>query len=837
METGASRPGERIHDVSQVLEIAKVLELVALHATTPSGALRVRRLSPLTSRSALDAMRAEIAEASGAIEGNEPLSVAPFPDVSALLPRAATLGSLLEHDELLGIAALLRSGAAVRSALRARDGFPNLRSRTEAIDPISALAARIERTFDAAGAVRDDATPALAKIRRDAERLRSEIRRQLERRMRALAADGVLQDDVVTMRAGRLVLPVIAHAKDRVPGIVHDESSTGATLFIEPMEAVPLNNRVAELLQEDAREVRALLAALTDEVRNALPAIERNAEILTHLDALLAGARYGRAVAGHFPRFSDDGEVRLLEARHPLLLDQSPSDTVPLELVLERGVTTLLLSGPNTGGKTVALKTVGLLSLLAQCGVPIPAGVGTALPVFSRHFADIGDDQSIEENLSSFSSRLRTVREVLREAGPGSLVLLDELGTGTDPEEGGALAGALLRALARRGARVVATTHLGFLMDLVAREDGMENASMAFDSASGRPTYRVVAGVPGKSHALEIARGLGVDEAVLAEANALLSEGARRSRELLRDLEDRLARARALEARLAQNEAAQSARAHAIDERTAALERDEIEAKRRSAESARTILRQAERKVEEVLGTLKKNARPSRAKGAVGATPHEVPRAHVFSAPAPPASAAPSDDAATAARDGIARLREARREVDRESPPSDPFALSGEGPEHLEPGESVMVAPHGRKGTVLSGPDRAGRVEVLVGSVRFTLPVSSLRRARDDEREAAAGSARWSNALALVRPEARVVPLELDLRGLRAEEAVGAVDRYIDSAAVAGLPSVRIIHGKGTGALRREVVAFLQGDERVKAFRGGTFQEGDLGVTIVEIAV
>jgi len=834
MEIGASRPGDRIHDVFQVLEIAKVLDLVARHATTPGGADRVRGLAPLASRSALDAMRVELDEASRAIDGNEPQSVASFPDVSAILPRAAALGSVLDHDELLSVAALLRSAAALSAALRTRDDLPALRARAAALDPVAPLLARIERTFDANGTVRDDATPALAKIRREVERLRSEIRRQLERRMRALAADGVLQDDVVTMRAGRLVLPVIAHAKDRVPGIVHDESSTGATLFIEPMEAVPLNNRAAELLQEDAREVRALLAALSDAVRASLPAIERDAEILTHVDALFARARYGRAVSGVFPRFSDDGEVRLLDARHPLLFEQNPSDTVPLDLVLAHGTNTLLLSGPNTGGKTVALKTIGLLSLLAQCGVPIPAGNGTTLPVFTRHFAEIGDDQSIEENLSSFSSRLRTVREVLHESGPGSLVLLDELGTGTDPEEGGALAGALLRALSRRGARVVATTHLGFLMDLVAREDGMENASMAFDSASGRPTYRVMAGVPGKSHALEIARGLGVPADVLAEANALLSEGARRSRELIGELEERVGRAREREALLAESEAAQASLRRELDARAAALARDEVEAKRRSAESARTILRQAERKVEEVLGSLKKTPRPARANGAASEA-HAIPR--MRSAPAP-ANAAPAADAAAVARDGIARLRDARREVDRESPPTDPFSISGEVPERLEPGETVMVAPHGRKGTVLAAPDRSGRVEVLVGSVRFTLPVASLRRVREEApHEAPAGSGRWENALTLVRPEARVVPLEIDLRGSRAEEAVAAVDRYIDSAAVAGLASVRIIHGKGTGALRREVLAFLQGDERVKRFRSGTFQEGDLGVTVVEIAV
>jgi DNA mismatch repair protein MutS2 len=715
--------------------------------------------------------------------------------------------------------------------------LPALAAHACALDALPNLSRRLDRTFDASGAVRDDATPELARIRREAERMRNDIRRQLERRMRALAADGVLQDEVVAIRSGRLVLPVMAHAKDRVPGIVHDESSTGATLFVEPLEAVPMNNRVTELAQEDAREVRALLASLTDDVRASLPALQSSFEILCTLDAAIAKALYAGSVNGVLPAFSDAGELRLLEARHPLLLEQNPATTVPLTLTLSGDTSTLLLSGPNTGGKTVALKTVGLLSLLAQCGVPIPAGRGTTFPIFAQVFAEIGDDQSIEENLSSYSARLRTVREVLRAAGASSLVLLDELGTGTDPEEGGALAGALLRALARRGARVVATTHLGFLMDLVAREPGMMNASMAFDSASGRPTYRVLPGVPGKSHALEIARGLGVDEAVLDEAAALLTEGARRSRELVRELEERTLRSREHEREIEEDRERAAAHLREIEARTAKLDGDEREQKRRAAESARAILREAERKAEEVIGTLRKTVREiEAAKMEARAPERQMTGAGVGGAEGTRAdgqgAAAPAAHAATSAREAIQRLRDARRDVDRESPPADPFSSAGGVTGDLRAGEKVSVAPNGRQGTVLSPPDKSGRVEVLIGSVRFTLPVSSLTRTDANAPENRA----WNDALALSRPEARVVPLEIDVRGLRADEALSSVDRYIDSAAVAGLSSVRIIHGKGTGALRREVATFLEGDERVKTFRIGTFQEGDLGVTVVEIA-
>ena len=654
---------------------------------------------PIGSREKLETLRGEIDEAFRLAGEDDSLRVAHFPDVRPIVGKAAVVGSLLEAEDFLALAALLRAAAQARAALSVRADLPALSAHARALDALPSLSRRLDRTFDASGAVRDDATPELARIRREAERMRGDIRRQLERRMRALAADGVLQDEVVAIRSGRLVLPVMAHAKDRVPGIVHDESSTGATLFVEPMEAVPMNNRVTELAQEDAREVRALLAALTDDVRASLPAIASNFEILSALDATIAKALYARSVNGVFPAFSDAGELSLLEARHPLLLEQNPAATVPLTLALSGGTSTLLLSGPNTGGKTVALKTVGLLSLLAQCGVPIPAGRGTTFPIFAQVFAEIGDDQSIEENLSSYSARLRTVREVLRAAGASSLVLLDELGTGTDPEEGGALAGALLRALARRGARVVATTHLGFLMDLVAHEPGMMNASMAFDSASGRPTYRVMPGVPGKSHALEIARGLGVDEAVLEEAAALLTEGARRSRELVRELEERTLRSREREREIDGDRERAAARLHEVEERAAKLDLDEREQKRRAAESARAILRQAERQAEEIIGTLRKTVREIEA---ARIEPRAPERGAGDARADAELAAAAAADAATSAREAIQRLRDARRDVDRESPPVDPFSSRGGFPEDLRAGEKVAVAPHGRQGTVLS---------------------------------------------------------------------------------------------------------------------------------------
>lgn len=791
-----------------LLELPKVLERIATLSSTAAGAEAVRALAPTDSLEALEREHARLVEAARLLSETPDLAVGPLADPRPAFADAAVPGSHLEPIALVGILDLLRSVDRLRRALAARADLPLLGGIAGRIVLLPSLAALLARTVDAEGRVLDTASPALARIRREIETTRETIRARLESRMKALADDGVLQERVITIRGGRFVLPVKIEEKGRVPGIVHDESASGATLFIEPIALVPLNNRVTELIQEEAREVRAILLACTEAVRAALDALRDDLEVLTEVDVLLAKARYGRAVRGALPRWSRRGALRLVGARHPLLLDQLGEAAIPFDLAMEEGTTTLLLSGANTGGKTVALKTIGLLALLAQCGVPIPAAEGTELPIFSETFADIGDEQSIEASLSSFSARLVHVREVLERADAASLVLLDEVGSGTDPEEGGALAGAVLKALSARGARTVATTHFGFLMDLAAREPGMANASMEFDGATGRPTYRVLTGIPGKSHALEVARGLGVDARVIEEARALLPEGAQRSRELLAELSERLGRIRALEEEIAARDRASAERARASADLRDAIAREEQGLRRRAAESAREIVRRAEREAEEALA----DVRAARRRAAAGAAA---------------AAGGPDSGAATAARAGLDRLRAARREVERDAPGAP--ALPGEAPAAVSPGEVVLVAPFGRRATVIAAADAAGRVEILAGSARITVPLSSLRSA-----DAAAGGAAAEGAH-VTRPAPREVGVEIDLRGLRAEEAVAAVDRHIDAAVVAGLASVRIIHGLGTGVLRKEIGAFLERDERVRGFRRGEWGEGELGVTIVEL--
>jgi len=804
-----------------ILELPKVFDAIAAHASTTCGADRVRARRPLASLDALRREAARVREATCLLDADG-FSVGRFADPRADFARAAVAGSVLDPAAFVAILELLRSIETTRRRLRGHEDLPLLARESGSLTPRPELAARLARTFDADGRVLDSASPRLGRIRREAEETRDTIRRQIEKKLAALAAEGALQESLITLRGGRYVLPVKAAEKGRVPGVVHDESASGATLFVEPLTLVPLNNRMAELAQEESREIRAILAECTADLRATLGTLERDVETLADLDDLIARARYGRAVGGVLPSWSERGELRLVGARHPLLLERLGDRVVPLDLEMSAGASTLLLSGPNTGGKTVALKTIGLLSLLAQCGAPIPAADGTTLPIFTEHFADVGDEQSIEESLSTFSSRLRRLREVLDGAGAGSLVLLDEIGTGTDPEEGGALAGAILRALARRGARTIATTHLGFLMDLAANEEGMANASMEFDAANVRPTYQILPGVPGKSHALEVARGLGLDAAVLADARALLPEGARRSRELLAELTERIVCARAVEQEAADHERRAAECEREWTERRDALVRDERDLRRRAAADARALYARAEQEADEAVSALRALRRAAPAERGA-----QSPAASGANGAAGVNAAA---SAIEAARAQAKRLNASRHAAEREAELS-PVELPGRPPERVEPGEPVLVGPFGRRGKVIGPTDAAGKVEVLVGSVRMTLPLGSLRTvgaAGDDDR-------REDAARGVTLPPAREVGFELDLRGLRADEAVALVDRHIDAAVVARLRSVRIIHGLGTGALRREIGAFLERDERVKSSRKGESGEGDLGVTVVEL--
>jgi DNA mismatch repair protein MutS2 len=600
------------------------------------------------------------------------------------------------------------------------------------------------------------------------------------------------------------VIPIRREGRGEVGGIVHDESGTGATLFVEPPVAVEIMNRLRELEATEAREVARILRELTARLRPFQPDLVAALDALVALDALYARARYALRADGHTPRMLPAGteDYEVVRGFHPLLLARD-AGVVPFDLHMDEGERTLLISGPNTGGKTVLLKAIGLISLLAQSGVVPPVGPGSRLPVFRDVFADIGDEQSIEASLSTFSAHLKNLREALEGADWESLVLTDEIGSGTDPVEGGALARAILMELTRRACFTVATTHLGQLKLLAAEERGIVNASLQFDAERLQPTYRLVKNVPGRSYGLAIARRLGLPAPLLETAEAFLPHGERDVARLLLELEAKEQRLAAqnleLEKSLAENERLRAE----LQERERGLKEREKDAERRARQQARDLLLQARAEVEEAIRAVREAA-----------------------------DEAALEEAARAARRRVEQAAAKQREktpVERGNGKGAAAKPKRRGEPELGPGVRVRIESLGRTGTVLELRD--GKAMVEAGSMRLLLPREDLTPLAPGDQ--AAEKKRPQGGYYVHSVDARP---EVDLRGMRVDEVETVLARALDDAILAGLPSFRIIHGKGTGALRAHIQELLKADRRITSARAGELFEGGTGVTVVEFA-
>lgn len=791
-----------------VLEYREALELVARHASSQLGAQAVRELEPSADLGWIAPELERVDEMRALLGGDSGWSLPPVPDVREAVRRLRVEGSVLEAAQLRDVATLLASSRTTRRAVLADGGearFPLLAMLAGGLLQAEKDEAQIARAIDEAGAVRDDASPALYRLRRELRTVRSRLVERLAAYMGTLPDHLRVADASVTVRDGRYVIPVRREGRGEVGGIVHDESATGATLFVEPPLAIEAMNRLRELEAEEAREVLRILRELTDRLRPMQPEIVASLGALVALDSLYARARYALRVDGRRPRLLPAGTERyeVVNGRHPILLARA-REVVPFDLRMDPGERTLLISGPNTGGKTVLLKAVGLISLLAQSGIVPPVDEGTALPVFREVFADIGDEQSIEASLSTFSAHLKNLGEALAGAGWESLVLTDEAGSGTDPVEGGALASAVLVELTRRSAFTVATTHLGQLKLLATQERGIVNASLQFDADRLVPTYRLVKGVPGRSYGLAIARRLGLPQGVLEAAEATLPQGERDVARLLLELE-------AKELRLDQATLAAERERAGAERMRAELEAREVElkvrerdAERRARQQARDLLLKAREEVEGAIRELREAADQNALNDAARAARRKVEEAAKRQREKAPAE--------RRARGGAAAAAQARR------PPAE-----------LEPGLRVRIESLGRTGTVVEVRD--GKAMVEAGAMRLLLPRGDLTPlpAGDQEPEKRKSSAGYFVHTVEARPE-------VDLRGLRVDEVETALGRAVDDAILAGLPSLRIIHGKGTGALRAHVRELLKADRRISAARPGELYEGGTGVTVVEFA-
>ncbi len=792
----------------EVLEYDRVLDLVAGFATSLAGAAAVRALAPRVLEADISAEHARVEATRHLIGSEEGWQPQPVPDLAASLERLQVPGAAWSGLELRAAHGLLVSSRLTHRSLTApsRDaaGCAPLAAIAGALarDPETERA--IDRVVTEEGAVRDDASPILRKTRKELRGAEGDLVRMLERLMARLDAQHRVEDGSVTLRNGRYVIPVRREGRGLVGGIVHDASGSGGTLFVEPPAAIEAGNRIRELEAEELRETERVLLEATERLRPQGPALARSLDALATLDGLYARARYALVNECAPTVLSSPGTgFTIVHGRHPLLLAQDRVAVVPFDLVMAPEERTLLVSGPNTGGKTVLLKSVALVSLMAQAGIPAPVGAGSRLAVFDRCFADIGDEQSIAASLSTFSAHVKNLAEIVREASERSLVLVDELGSGTDPVEGAALGGAILETLTRRGTTTIASTHLGALKELAHEVPGVVNASLQFDAAALAPTFRLVKGLPGRSYGLSIARRLAMPEEVLRNAEARVPAGDRDVTALLEDLERRQQLLAAREQAVIEREESVTARHGRVTEREKHVRERERELERAGRESARRYLLEARQEIE-------KTIRELREAGAEG-----------IAATAAAARRATEQRAAEEAQ-ALGRLDEdARRETTEHGGETDAAAI--------DLGSSVVVATLGGKtGRVLEL--RGREAVVVVGELKLAVPLASLRRA------SASVTGTRETAVPLIGDQPDLeVRREVDVRGMRVGQMDDVLVQALDQAVRADLHALRIIHGKGTGALRERVAELLREDRRVRAFRLGAWNEGGAGVTVADL--
>jgi len=798
--SSGARSGTALPHGLAVMEFAAVLETVAAQASAPAGADHVRRLRPTADAGAARGRLAACDEMISLVLRHD-WSAPTIPDVAGALDRLSVDGSTLDEAQLAAVGRLLASSRQARSDLR-RDpeGLPLLHGMAERLVAEHRVEERIQSSFGAGGELVDGASPALRRLRRDLRGGRSDMVRRLEAVIRSLPSRFQVPDASVTVRGGRYCIPIRREGAARVGGIVHDESATHQTLFVEPASAIEAMNRIAALEREEKREVERVLRELTDAVRPLVGALRGAYGALAEADSLNARARYALAHGGRRPRLEEASAgtpIEIVDGVHPLLL-AGGEPAVPFSLRLHTDERVLLISGPNAGGKTVTLKAIGLLSALAQSGVVPPVGEGTCLPVFDQFFAVIGDEQSITASLSTFSAQVSALGSILAGVGPASLVLLDELGGSTDPAEGAALAAAVLLRLADDARLTVATTHLGALKELSAENPAVVNASLQFDAAHLRPSFVLVRDRPGRSYALEIASRLGLPAELIEDARGRLSGSERHMERLLSELE-------AAEAELARLTSGARADARELERREAKLAgreaelaTNERELERAGREAADRYLLEARREVEAAIEELRARTERAASDGSVQAS-----------------------EAETAARRRVEELVRRNRVLT-------PVAArdGGSEPEELRVGDRVRSRSLGVAGQVVEL--RPGGVVVESSGLRFTLGLADLELDPDDVSERP--PSRPSPPL----PELEARP-EVDLRGLRVDEIRAPLLAALDAAIVADLGRLVVIHGKGTGALRDEVGRLVAADERISGIRPGGFAEGGSGVTVLEL--
>lgn len=786
--------------VLRTLEYNKIVERLAEYAFGADTKERCLSLLPSTSLSEIthaqqqtkDAMNRSLKKGRLDCSGIKPLS-------SAI--RRVEIGGTMNIEELLGLCKLLETARRVKAyGRKEREDIPSdsLSELFDGLEPLSPLCDEIRRCIISVDEISDDASSNLKSIRRSIRSTGDRIHAQLNQMLNNQNVRNCLQDFVITMRNGRYCLPVKAEAKSQITGMVHDQSSSGSTLFIEPMAVVNLNNELKELSIKEQDEIAVILATLSAKAGEYIPAIETDYQILTELDFIFAKAAYALEYNGITPHFNTERKIRILKGRHPLL---DAKKVVPIDISLGSDFDQLVITGPNTGGKTVSLKTVGLLTLMGQAGLPIPSGDRSELAVFDDIFSDIGDEQSIEQNLSTFSSHMTNIIHILKEANEHSLVLFDELCAGTDPTEGAALAVSILSYFHSRGIRTMATTHYSEIKIYALTTSGIENACCEFDVETLSPTYRLLIGIPGKSNAFAISKKLGLSDTLIEDARTRISSNEQNFEDLLSDLEASRITIEKEQAEINRYKSEIAALKQQLKNKQEKLDESRDAILRKAKEEANQILQEAKDTADEAIRNFNKygTTRPS-------IQEMEKQRTNI-------------------------REKMAANEK-KSSKEKDTVIYNPKVPKKLRIGDSVKVLSMNLTGTVHSLPNAKGDLFVQMGILRSQVNIKDLVLIED----AAPGSKKYAKTGAgkLKMSKSASVSTEINLIGKTVDEAIALLDKYLDDAYLAHLPSVRIVHGKGTGALRSAVQSHLKRQSYIKSFHLGEFGEGDAGVTIAE---
>lgn len=791
----------------RILEFNKILAMLTEYATSTMAKKRCDRIKPQRDIHLINQLQEETRDALMRLNRQGNVSFSGLTDIGASIKRLEVSGSLTSR-ELLNIASVLDTAISVKKygdgsdlpdAVATEVCADSLTTKFNQLIPLEYISSEIKRCILGENEYANDASPSLKAIRRDIQLTNEKLHRQLTKMINNDSTRDMLQDNLITMRNGRYCLPVKQEYRSRFPGMIHDQSSSGSTLFIEPMAVVNLNNEIKELSNQELVEIEHILENLSLTAAQSADDIAYNVEILTELDFIFARGKFARSYNGTQPVFNNDGIIDIRGGRHPLLEKHS---VVPIDVRLGQDYSLLIITGPNTGGKTVALKTLGLFTLMGQAGLHIPASEGSRLNAFDDVFADIGDEQSIEQNLSTFSSHMSNIVYIVNHAGPNTLCLFDEPGGGTDPVEGAALAISILNYLKNMGARCMATTHYAELKTYALSTDGVENASCEFDLASLKPTYRLMIGVPGKSNAFAISSKLGLPSYIIDDARAGIDNNAIDMETLISDLEK--------------------------SKRSIEEEQRAIEEYKKEIEELKTTLKDRESNLEAKKSQILQKARDEareiieEAKDVADRTIRDYNKWR-----------------SNPEKANLKRMEEQRSSLgntlktyDSSNHQNAPKKTSSHKAKDFHIGDMVEVISMGCKGTISSLPDAKGMALVQMGILSSRLPISDLIIIKEPGFTTDVKS--YKNTRTSVSKSQFISP-EINVMGMTVDEAIPEIDKYLDDACLSHLSRVTIIHGKGTGALRKGIHEYLKKQKHVKSFRGGEFGEGDYGVTIVEL--